>query len=1163
MRLTHIKLSGFKSFVDPTSIPAPGQLVAVIGPNGCGKSNVIDAIRWVLGEASAKQLRGQNMQDVIFNGSTTRKAVSRSMVELVFDNSDHQLQGAWGKYSEIAIKRTLTRQGESHYYINNQIVRRKDITDLFLGTGVGTRGYAIIEQGMISRIIEARPEELRAYLEEAAGVSKYKERRRETEQRLQDTQDNLHRLSDLQSELDRQIEKLEQQAQVAANYTNLTGELNHKQNLLTFIHLQEAQKTKQQAQLSIQEQQTKLAQIETLLVQLGEEHYQLQLTEHETQETLHQTQNQWALIREQRVRLEEQIRYQQTLHQRLSDEKLKTDKEIEELQQSEQKQHHLIESLTEQLTQQQFTASESQLQLESIQEQLPEYEDKLQQLEGAFLNQNNEQNRLQRERDLSAQKEAQLQEQIQNIISRTQILNTESQTLDIPSDEQITLAEETLIHAQNAQELFEQKIDDQEELSNQLNIQQSNNQQQYNILNTQLITLNAQKNALKQLSTLEEQNHTQFWSKNDLDEAPTLWQNIQINKKWQNALNIFLSERLYARSAELNINEQHPNDKTIWINPNTIKTANSEINSQTLRSHIIATSPFDIALDIWLAGVLCVNTITEALENIDSLNPNQVFITPEGHLIDQASIYWQGDQENKNQLSWHEEIQQIEEQIAQLTPQLEDKQAESKHVKQSIEDQRILLSKLKLQLKEHMQNLSQAHQKQTQLISKRSQTQLRFQHIEQERASLIEKSEQIHQQIKQESINIQEREQALHVLKKDYQNTQNIRTQAQQELQNIRAQMYEASRRVGLEQIAEQKLQQELTHTQQQNQQIHQKIDSLSKKQTELNLEFSETDQGHEPLMALEHIIESQNQLEETLNRIQDTIRDQHQKNKESLDQQSELTINQQNIQQERQNTLLSEQQALLLIERLEEDLTKNKAQIDELHTHLYSAPPVEQLTQDVATLAKKIERLGAVNLVALEELSQSKERQDYFNTQKEDLLQAIASLNDAIGQIDNESKMLFEQTFNAVNQKIQQYFPTLFGGGQANLEMIGDDLLSSGLAIMAHPPGKKNSSIHLLSGGEKALTAMSLVFALFSLNPAPFCLLDEVDAPLDDANTGRFCQLVQEMSKNTQFIFISHNRLTMQMADQLVGVTMQEKGVSRIVSVDIQEALKMQEESV
>lgn len=1162
MRLTHIKLSGFKSFVDPTSIPAPGQLVAVIGPNGCGKSNVIDAIRWVLGEASAKQLRGQNMQDVIFNGSTTRKAVSRSMVELVFDNSDHQLLGAWGKYAEIAIKRTLTRQGESHYYINNQVVRRKDITDLFLGTGVGTRGYAIIEQGMISRIIEAKPEELRAYLEEAAGVSKYKERRRETEQRLQDTQSNLHRLGDLQSELERQIEKLEQQAKVAANYTHLTGELNHKQNLLTFIRLQEAQKAEQQAKLALEEQQTQLAQIETLLIQLGEESYQLQLTEHETQENLHQTQNQWALIREQRVRLEEKIRYQQSLHQRLSDEKLKTDKEVEELKQTEQKQLSSIEELKSQLAQQQFLASESQLQLESIQEELPEYEENLQQLEGAFLNQNNEQNRLQRERDLSRQKETQLQEQIQTMISRIQVLNTESQTLDMPSDEQINFAEEALFTAQHAQELFEQQIDEYETDLNQLNIEQSDNQQKFNILNTELITLTAQKNALEQLSHHEEQNHTQFWQEHYLEDSPTLWQNIQIDKKWQNALNIFLAERLYARSADLNTEECQPKEQTVWVNPNLIQTQKEALPQQSLRSHITAIAPFDTALDVWLAGIICVDNVAEALEKLNTLNHGQCFITPEGDLIDKASIYWQGSHETKNQLSWQDEINSINECINQIMPQIEENQTQANALKQTVEEQKTRLTDLKLQLKTHAQKLTLAHQQHTQLISKRAQTQLRHQHIEQERTTLKEKIEHTQQQIKQEALYSHERERALEILQEDYQATQNTRIQAQQALQNIRAQMYEASRRVGLEQIAEQKLQQELSHTEQSYTQTHHKIESLSKKQSELNLEFSESDQAHEPLSALEQIIETQNQLEETLTQIQDTVRDQHQKSKNLLDKQNELTKKQQLIQQTRQNTLLSEQQALLLTERLQEDLSKNKAKIDELHTDVYHAPSIEQLSEEVAALARKIERLGAVNLVALEELSQAKERQDYFNTQKEDLLQAIASLNDAIGQIDTESKLLFEHTFNAVNQKIQQYFPTLFGGGQANLEMIGDDPLSSGLAIMAHPPGKKNSSIHLLSGGEKALTAMSLVFALFSLNPAPFCLLDEVDAPLDDANTGRFCQLVQEMSKHTQFIFISHNRLTMQMADQLVGVTMQEKGVSRIVSVDIHEALKMQEET-
>ncbi len=1161
LRLTHIKLSGFKSFVDPTTISVPGQLVAVIGPNGCGKSNVIDAVRWVLGEASARQLRGQSMQDVIFNGSDTRKSVSRAAVELVFDNTDHQLQGAWGQYTEIAIKRILTRQGDSSYYINNQIVRRKDIIDLFLGTGVGARGYAVIEQGMISRIIEARPEELRAYLEEAAGVSKYKERRRETEQRLGDTQTNLNRLRDLQGELERQIEKLEHQATLAARYQELTRSLNDKQNLLTFIRLSEAQASVQQTNVLVQQHQTELARLEMSLNGLNEASYQQQLIEHETQQTLHQTQNQWALIREQRARLEEQIRYQQTVHQRLNDEKLKTDNELGELQQTEQKQLQQLALLETQLSEQQCTLSEYQMQLEGIQEQLPLYEEQLQQLEHTFLNQNSEQNSLQRALDLSLQKEKQLVEQLGTIALRQQNLNTEIKTLAMPTQEEIETVQELLLLAQIKEETLTEQADEQERLFNQRQIVLDEVLQQFNRLNTQKITLQAQKNALAQLSVHEQQNHTRFWAEQNLNEAPALWQKIHVDAKWQYALSVFLGERLYARSVKLDPATHTPESQTVWINPESPHTdTENTIQVQMLSRFIQAEAPFDLALNAWLQNIVCAQSVPEALTQTDTLTSGQIFITPEGHLVDRLSVYWQGSSQTKNQLSWQNDINQIDSELLTIEPMLEKTRQEQQTLQQALQETKQQSAVLRIHIKENSQDIQSIQQKHTRLLDRHAQTQLRYQYIEQEQVSLGEQQQQTQQQRKQENSLIEEKERALSSIQQDAQNTNSLRSQAQQELQSLRTKMYDVSRKVNSEQLIEQKLLQQTEYNQQQLTQTRQKRQLLSERQTELNLEFNEHTHIQELLLNLEQLIDSQNQLEETLAQIQNQLASLQEQNKQAHSTQNTLLQEQQKQQQDLHNTLLTQQQAQLLVERLQEDLNKNKAHIAHLQEERYRAPEPEELAQEITRLAKSIERLGAVNLVALEELAQAQERQAYFNAQTDDLLQAMASLKNAIEQIDEESKTLFKQTFEAVNQKIQQYFPTLFGGGQANLEMVGDDLLHSGISIMAHPPGKKNSTIHLLSGGEKALTAMSLVFALFGLNPAPFCLLDEVDAPLDDANTGRFCQLVQQMSENTQFLFISHNRLTMQMADQLIGVTMQEKGVSRIVSVDIQEALAMQQ---
>ncbi|WP_434777716.1 chromosome segregation protein SMC [Neisseria sp. Ec49-e6-T10] len=1162
MRLTHIKLSGFKSFVDPTTIAVPGQLVAVIGPNGCGKSNVIDAVRWVLGEASAKQLRGQSMQDVIFNGATTRKPVSRAIVELVFDNSDHQLQGSWGQYAEVSIKRVLTRQGESSYFINNQAVRRRDITDLFLGTGVGTRGYAVIEQGMISRIIEAKPEELRAYLEEAAGVSKYKERRKETEQRLQDTQDNLNRLHDLQTELERQISKLEQQAKIAAQYQTLTQTLHDKQNLLTFVRFQEANTQANELSLTIAQHQTTIAQLELTSNQLNEESYQLQLTEHEKQQDLHQTQNKWALVREQLARLEEKIRYQQNQHQRLTEEKQKTDRELEQLNQEELLIEQGITQLETQLEQQQWLLSECQLQLDNTQEQLPELETQLQELESAFLNQHNAQNRLERERDLSIQKKKQLEQQQIDIQQRLTTLAKENQELDAPNEQTITIAQDTLLLEQTKQETLTEKNDYLEiTLEESLNHAQTL-QQQLTELHNQKVAHQAQKEALERLSQKEKQSHDQFWQEQRLEHTPVLWENIEVEPNWQQALTIVLQERLYARNTLIDLQKNTPNSEIVWLNDTKLSDTRLPLSSDNaLRHKVQAKAPFDIALDIWLQNIICINTVEEAIQKQKQLSTNQIFITPEGHLIDCYSVHWQGDEtQTSNQLSLQEEIKQHSDALDALVPHISTLEQQKQQQQTHTQDIKNQLNELKNNIKIAHHTLQTAHNHYNQLMAKQAQTQLRSQHIAQEQEQLTQQYSQLTNQLTQETAFIEDREKALAALVDDHQHTQQQRNTAQNNLQNIRAQMYDASRRLGLEQIAEQKLLQQIAANKQQLEHIKQRYQSLTKRQNELNLEFNDTPEQAEPLAALENLIETQTQLEETLNQIQNELQTLQERNKHLALEQQKTLANQNKQQQTLQETLLAQQQAQLLAEHLQEELTKNQANISELIEMCRQIPEQSSLAQEISILANNIQKLGAVNLVALEELEQAKERQHYFTIQRDDLNQAITSLKDAIEQIDNESKALFQNTFDMVNEKIQQFFPTLFGGGQARLEMVGEDLLSSGVSIMAHPPGKKNSTIHLLSGGEKALTAMSLVFALFSLNPAPFCLLDEVDAPLDDANTSRFCQLVQEMSHQTQFLYISHNRLTMQMAEQLVGVTMQEKGVSRIVSVDIQEALNMRE---
>ena len=547
MRLTHIKLSGFKSFTDPTTIHVPGQLVAVIGPNGCGKSNVIDAVRWVLGEASAKQLRGESMQDVIFNGAATRRPAPRASVELVFDNSDHSLQGAWGQYAEVSIKRQLTRQGESTYFINNQTVRRRDITDLFLGTGVGARGYAVIEQGMISRIIEARPEELRAYIEEAAGVSKYKERRKETEGRLKDTREHLQRLGDLQNELARQVEKLEKQAETAERYKSLTAQLNQQQDLLDYAQWQQSlaaadKATAQHQSLQAQQDET-AAQVQAL----NDEVHALQTAEQSQQQAVHELSNKRGVLREQIARLEEQIRHQQNLHQRIERDKQAAQAQMQRIHQEQQQIRVQLEENELQAEEKQTELAEWAMQVAEHEERLPELEEAQATLNAAFQTQQDEANRIRRELALKQQQLAHAGQTVAKHEERKGRLKQENQALNLPDEAETAAAQEAAVLLQSQQEHYEEQIIAAEEALHAAREAFQTTSSRFQSLKQQHITLQAQQQALSQILS-QQQEAADFWQATDHAAAPQLWQHITAPAEWQHALSVILAERLHARA---------------------------------------------------------------------------------------------------------------------------------------------------------------------------------------------------------------------------------------------------------------------------------------------------------------------------------------------------------------------------------------------------------------------------------------------------------------------------------------------------------------------------------------------------------------------------------------------------------------------------------------
>ena len=1156
MRLTHIKLSGFKSFADLTTIHVPGQRVGVVGPNGCGKSNVIDAVRWVLGESSAKQLRGEHMQDVIFNGATSRPPASRASVELIFDNSDFALSGAWGQFAEVSIKRTLNRAGDSAYFINQQQVRRRDITDLFLGTGVGSKGYAVIEQGMISRIIEAKPEELRGYIEEAAGVSKYKERRRETESRLRETKENLNRLNDVESELDTQAEKLQKQAQTALRYLSIKSELTLAQNRLDFLLWQSALDETDQHQLEHNRFQAACDELSAQQTSLNERIYQLQMAEYDTRSRETQINQQHALAREEMVRLEEQMRHHAQMRHQREKEEATLQIEIEQLKRRLSENEEQRQDLQLRCEEANLKAEEMRMKCDLASESLPQLKITAEQASKDYEEAKSKVAHWQHEaalhqqnRQRNAQEKARLQERLPE--------HQENWTPPDFSDLENLLAQ-LVIRAETIQERYDEtseRLRLMAEKQKQALEQQQQLEKKRIALETELQTLQAM---------LPENDESDFWQHFPDIHAPALWQEMQVDIHWQHALSVVLGEKIFTRyipdfKPEINT---LPSGKASWIFRQPESTLS--VHEHSLWHKIQCSEPFSSALKIWLNSILYAENLTEALQNQHLLQDTQCYVTPEGHYVDAFSVILYGEFDNNSVLARQNRVQELMQIIESMHPEIENAQQLSGSLKEQYEriveeEQEIqrLHQQLLQQIKTNEEQLLRekieaeaAEKRRSEKIQERETTLAHIAQIEADDEILSVKIEEAHTQIF-------EAEDALMVAEETLSRTKLQLDTAQEKIVQEERAAHQAA-------MDAQQLTQQYQTLEQDSIALNTRKDALLQKQGELQLSTNdaENDDETQRQQRIDVLSEQIQQLSQQLTEIENE-RKQQQKNLEEARQKStQLESSLPDAREKQQAAILAAQQAKLTAEHHLQHLQDRAADIAALTEDKNHGKSSAQLTQIITDTSRRLNQLGSVNLAAKDELEQLNQRRQYLTQQHEDLSNAMSLLEQAIEQIDKESEKLFQNTFESANRLMQHYFPVLFGGGEAHLTLENKDLLSAGVSIMARPPGKKNSTIHLLSGGEKTLTAMSLVFSLFSLNPAPFCLLDEVDAPLDDANTGRFCRLLEEMSDKTQFLYISHSRVTMESAQQLIGVTMQEKGVSRIVSVDIQAALQMAEPS-
>ncbi len=1177
MRLTQINLAGFKSFVDPTRITTPGQLVGIVGPNGCGKSNIIDAVRWVLGETSAKHLRGETMQDVLFNGSGQRKPVNRASVELVFDNSLGKAAGQWSQYAEISIKRVLQRDGDSAYYINNIHVRRRDIADIFLGTGLGARAYAIIEQGMISRVIDAKPEELRVFLEEAAGVSKYRERRRETELRLRDTRENLLRVEDIRQELDKQLEHLQEQAQVAKRYHELQGELDTTQGLMWLTRRNEAASARarhsreiERLGVELEAETAKLHEAENRLESLRDEHYRAGDAMHAAQGALYESnaevarlEQQIAHVRENRQRIEHQI---SSLRSQLG--------------------HGEAQLLTAQTSLDDWRAQsvEGEARRAAAEEALATESGKLPLAEDAFRESSHRREELQRR---LARAEQALHVEQTKLDHAARVLDQLSQREERLREEQAGLPapDEAALErlSEEARELEEALHARRGELADrdaQLPHLEQDLRSRVDVLDAasqRLTVLEARIQALRQLQDrIARGAELQGWlAARDLDSAPRLWQGITIEAGWEDALESVLRERLNGivldtveRTADWR--DETPPGKMTVIEADAATPEGGALSTtlampglEPLQRYVtLRDSRLEPVLREWLHDVYVLPDGASGLTLRGQLPPGGVLVTREGHLYTRHSVsFHAADSELHGVLSRQREIEELEGKLAQESEARSGFEAQVAAAEQTIEQHRAELAELR-ETVAHTQQRHHALQMDALRMSEQAQrlTQ-RGEQIAHELAEIIEhiETETAHReeaaanlaQLQGESGEAREQ---LELATEAYQNAESVLRLQREELQRVQQAHQESLYQSRSAEAKIGEIQNAIGLLTEQTAALTERIATEEESLGGLD-ETQWQDQ-------LQQALVTRSEREQALAAARDALEGMETRVKEVEQERMSAEQRLGPLRDRTNDVRLKEQEARLTEEQYAQQLVEAGADEAHLQSVLEKGTRSGALQNEIARLNEEIKALGAVNLAALEELQTSQERKTYLDAQSQDLNEALATLEDAIRRIDRETRERLQTTFDEVNSHFSKMFPALFGGGNAKLVMTGEEILDGGVQVIAQPPGKKNTSIHLLSGGEKALTALSLVFSMFQLNPAPFCLLDEVDAPLDDYNTQRYCDLVRKMSEQSQFLFISHNKITMEMANQLLGITMQEPGVSRVVAVDIEEAMKLTEEA-
>ncbi len=1167
MRLKNIKLAGFKSFVDPTTVDIKSNLTAVVGPNGSGKSNIIDAVRWVMGESSAKYLRGESMTDVIFNGSSGRKPAAHASIELTFDNAEGKLGGQFAAYATLSLKREVTREGQSNYYLNNTRCRRKDIKDIFLGTGLGPRSYAIIMQDTISRLVEAKPEEFRAYIEEVAGIAKYKERRHETELRIKHTRENLDRLTDLREELDTQLRRLDRQAKAAERYKVLKQEQRTTQAQLYALQWQSYDAEHSQKGQTLLEKQTLcesiMAKIRSADAQF-EEKRQIQV---EANDAVNDAQATFYSLGADISKIEQAKQHQQERYEQLQQDLDKVTQQHSQARAQLSEDKSQLESLEQTSAQLQPEMEAIQMQASTVQEALHETEADMQNWQTQWDTFNETQQQINQKIQVEKTKIQHLEQQKQELSSRFGQLQSEQEALQIDNEDATVISlENELVQSQAQQEDIQLQIDEVREkiqmvrenaqsTSAQLTVQQNKLQQARGKY--------ASLEALQEAALSQKNTETLTWlTDNQLNHNPRVAETLKVNSGYEKAVETVLGDFLEAVCVDdlQKISQGIVNLQNSHIgfvaknggNENALPTPSMSLAQQVTTDNALVMR--------LLAQVIPVQTVDEAIHRLSELSEQQSFITQDGIWLAKDWVrVAKATEGHSGVIERQKELEDLKTTIAQLEQGVVESEAAATELRTQLQN----LEHNREELNSTYRNLSQkTSDVSASLKVKRAQIQAQLDRQVKVEASLETAKERLdstHEALLEAQSSFNE---ASELAENDSGTRETLLLQREairEKLDAERQKVREYTDKAHQLALKLESTNAKINHLTQNIERNQITVVDLSEQKAGLEASLENSDKPLHTLEAeLEVLLEKRLQAEKTLTQARQKLAGidhdlraltSHRHEHESTLEKSRSEVEQQKMKLENlkvRKTTLEEQ-----LEQMESTLT---AALETLPEAAESQAWQEQLE----SLERRISRLGPINLAAIDEFKEVSERKTYLDAQNEDLEKALGTLEEAISKIDKETKQKFKETFDIVNNYFKNLFPKIFGGGSAILELTSDDLLETGIIVMARPPGKRNSTIHLLSGGEKALTALALVFSLFQINPAPFCMLDEVDAPLDDANVGRFCNLVKEMAKETQFIFISHNKLAIEMGNQLVGVTMREPGVSRLVAVDVAEAVEM-----